>query len=79
MLHELDSLFLDCKSWYESGIRADGVYRISPDGEKEFDAYCDMTNGGWTIIQRRMDNSVDFYRGWADYRAGFGNMNGILL
>ncbi|XP_058974443.1 ficolin-2 isoform X4 [Musca domestica] len=27
----------------------------------------------WTTILRRMDGSVDFYRGWTDYEEGFGN------
>ena len=63
---------------YKSGDRISGVYTIDPDGLGAFDGFCDHTSpgGGWTVFQKRLDGSVDFYRGWNDYKRGFGNLNG---
>lgn len=40
--------------------------------------FCDQTTagGGWTVIQRRMNGSVEFYRYWHDYKRGFGKLDG---
>ena len=68
-----------CDALYKSGITTTGVYTIDPDGLGSFDVRCDMetTPGrGWTIFQRRVDGSVDFYRNWNDYKNGFGNLDG---
>ncbi|KAL9985768.1 hypothetical protein ACROYT_G008211 [Oculina patagonica] len=68
----------NCAELYKSGERISGVYTIDPDGSGAFDVFCDQTTagGGWTVFQKRMDGSVNFYRGWADYKNGFGNLNG---
>ena len=64
----------ECREAYLKGCRQDGVYTIDPGCGKPFNVFCDMKNGGWTVFQRRRDGSEDFYRNWADYVAGFGNL-----
>ena len=70
--------YRNCAELYKAGQRKSGVYTINPDNAGAFDVYCDQTTagGGWTVLQKRLDGSVDFYRGWDDYKRGFGNLNG---
>ena len=72
------SVHKNCAQAFEDGKRTSGVYTIDPDNAGAFDVFCDQTTagGGWTVFQKRLDGSVDFYRGWDDYKRGFGNLNG---
>ncbi|GFN76758.1 tenascin-r [Plakobranchus ocellatus] len=46
------------------------------ENDVEFDILCDTASdgGGWIVIQRRERNDVSFFKNWAEYREGFGNM-----
>ncbi|KAM7447231.1 hypothetical protein ABFA07_004509 [Porites harrisoni] len=71
-------VYKNCAEVYKSGNKISGVYKINPDGLGEFEVFCDQktAGGGWTVFQKRRDGSVDFFRGWDDYKSGFGNLNG---
>ncbi|XP_046863416.1 fibroleukin-like [Xenia sp. Carnegie-2017] len=66
----------DCSELYKNSKRKSGIYKIDPDNRGSFNVWCDMntSGGGWTVFQRRLDGSVNFYRGWQDYKNGFGNL-----
>ncbi|XP_078377204.1 uncharacterized protein LOC144660456 isoform X1 [Oculina patagonica] len=66
----------DCSDLLQSGQTQSGLYSVDPHGRGSFTVYCDMRTdgGGWTVFQRRQDGSVDFYRGWNNYKAGFGQL-----
>ena len=53
---------------------------MDPLGTREyvFEVFCDqkISSGGWTVFQRRVDGSVDFFLDWTDYKHGFGNLSG---
>lgn len=69
----------DCKDLKDKGgFTKSGLYKINLNDDKgEFVVFCDMNlqGGGWTIIQRRVDNSTSFNRGRKEYSGGFGNFN----
>ncbi|XP_073321918.1 fibrinogen C domain-containing protein 1-like [Pagrus major] len=69
----------DCSDVMAAGGSQDGVYSVFPTHDPDgFMVYCDMTTegGGWTVIQRREDGAVNFFRGWDAYRDGFGKTTG---
>ncbi|XP_038592520.1 kinesin-like protein KIF20B [Micropterus salmoides] len=71
---------LDCSDIYNNdNSRPSGVYTIYPIGATSaVQVYCDMDSPGgrWTVFQRRMDGTVNFYRGWDQYKLGFGSAAG---
>jgi len=69
----------DCQAIFLNGARKSGLYSIQPDRSSEpIQVWCDMETegGGWTVIQRRVDESVPFNRGWDEYEAGFRDPEG---
>eukprot|EP00063_Salmo_salar_P041476 XP_014016311.1 PREDICTED: fibrinogen C domain-containing protein 1 isoform X2 [Salmo salar] len=69
----------DCSDIFTSGQREDGIYSVFPTHYPAgFQVFCDMTTdgGGWTVIQRREDGAVNFFRAWDAYRNGFGKITG---
>ncbi|XP_073259186.1 microfibril-associated glycoprotein 4-like [Porites lutea] len=68
----------DCSKLGKTGFSSNGVYHINPDGGSPMQVFCDLiTNGsGWTVFQKRLDGSVDFFRNWESYKNGFGDPNG---
>ena len=51
---------------------------VEENGVPPYSIFCDtqIADGGWTVIQRRKDNSVAFNRPWSDHEKGFGDLNG---
>ena len=67
----------DCSEVKALGNSMSGIYSIYPGIFKSpVHAFCDMESngGGWTVIQRRLDGSTDFFRNWTDYKTGFGDL-----
>ncbi|XP_031573723.1 ryncolin-4-like, partial [Actinia tenebrosa] len=67
-----------CAGLKKSGISKSGVYEIAPIPGYTIQVFCDQVTdgGGWAVIQKRLDGLVDFFRGWDDYKRGFGNKSG---
>ena len=62
-------------------VTSSGIYLLKSfcgDNCTDVDVYCDTSNGGggWLVVQRRQDGSVDFNRTWMEYEDGFGKLTG---
>ncbi|KAJ1076635.1 hypothetical protein K5549_009953 [Capra hircus] len=74
-----EQVFQDCAEIQRFGANASGIYTIHVANVTEpRKVFCDMevSGGGWTLIQRRENGSVNFQRNWKDYKQGFGNPAG---
>ncbi|NWY43355.1 ANGL4 protein, partial [Sylvia atricapilla] len=66
-----------CHQLFLAGQQSSGIFQVQPAGSQPFKVYCDMTaEGGWTVVQRRTDGSVDFDQLWDAYKNGFGDLHG---
>lgn len=69
----------DCLQAIEDGHSTSGMYLVKPENTNRLmQVWCDQRHdpGGWTVIQRRLDGSVNFFRNWETYKQGFGNIDG---
>ncbi|XP_058123190.1 angiopoietin-related protein 7-like [Anopheles ziemanni] len=59
-------------------MKRGGKHRLAFNFNQSALVYCDHTKfgDGWLVFQHRYNGEVDFFRGWADYREGFGNLDG---
>uniref|UniRef100_A0A5F4WE03 Angiopoietin like 1 n=1 Tax=Callithrix jacchus TaxID=9483 RepID=A0A5F4WE03_CALJA len=71
--------FKDCQQAKEAGHSVSGIYMIKPENSNgPMQLWCEnsLDPGGWTVIQKRIDGSVNFFRNWENYKKGFGNIDG---
>lgn len=69
-------IFTDCWDHFKKGKKRDMSLAIELAADrKKILVNCEMSTGGWTVIQKRHEGNVNFFREWSEYKRGFGNHN----
>lgn len=74
----------DCAEAQQAGHGQSKVYELQL-GRRVVSAWCEqqVEGGGWTVIQRRQDGSVNFFTNWQHYKVGAGGQGrrgpGLLI
>lgn len=67
--------FKDCQHAKDAGYSNSGIYMIKPENSNEpMQLWCEnsLDPGGWAVIQKRTDGSVNFFRNWDSYKVTSG-------
>ncbi|EDW57942.2 uncharacterized protein Dvir_GJ17863 [Drosophila virilis] len=80
-IKHLEAKLSECKAMSVVSIclgKPSEIYPIKVPDMDPFSVSCDSkyAGSGWIVIQRRINGSVNFNRGWDDYKAGFGDLRG---
>ena len=68
---------IDCYDYYKQGYMKNSILSVRPKTSptcNQVRVSCDMKSGGFTVIMRRLNGQVDFYRDWTEYKTGFGDL-----
>nr|XP_039268423.1 angiopoietin-related protein 2-like [Styela clava] len=78
-LSESRSSYTNCVDIQLYASKESGIYILTlPSLSRKMKVWCDFEQdpGGWTVIQRRSEGKVNFYRNFASYQRGFGSLEG---